>query len=192
MTVGSAEQPDAPDSGGDTSSPGASSGRGRVLTFAFAAFLAWNAGLGGRSLWRAVALVPNSSWHAALTLDEDERIHRWLKENEGRYSFRDGYPVELLELLEAQTPEDAVISIMGSIQDPSAGVFPFLQALLFPRFFQVLVDIPEGWPKTAADWDPRIHVLEFGPERGRELDGIFVKIAEGEDYDLWRCREEPP
>lgn len=162
----------------------------RLLALAFALFWGWNA-LSG-ALWSARQLdVPRERWRAALTLDEEQRAERWLRENEGRYGFRTGYPLDLLHALRELVPEDAVVTVVGSFQERAAGGFPLLQALCFPRRFEPLIDMPEGWPRSAADYDPRIHVVTFGSGAGRDLSESFVRLAGADDWTLWRCREGP-
>lgn len=162
----------------------------RLLALGFALFWGWNA-LSG-ALWAARELdVPAERWRAALTLDEDQRVERWLRENEERYHLRPGYALELLHALRQLVPEDARISVVGSFQEREGGVFPLLQALCFPRLFDPLVDLPAGWPRSARDYDPLIHVVTFGSGAGRDLSATFVRLAGAADWTLWRCREAP-
>lgn len=163
----------------------------RLATLAFAAFLAWNAGALVRASWGELG-APLERWRAALTLDERERVERWLAENEPRYGFRPGCPLELLRLIERAVPLDGVVHVLGSFREAQAGVFPILQALCYPRLFEPLFAMPADWPRSAEDYDPRIHVLAFGAERPAELAPAFVRVESGVDWDLWRCREGPP
>jgi hypothetical protein len=163
----------------------------RLATCACAAFLAWNAGALARGTWSELA-VPLERWRAALTLDERERVERWLAENEPRYGFRPGWPLELLRLIERAVPADSVVHVLGSFREPAAGVFPMLQALCQPRLFEPLFAMPADWPRSPEDYDPRVHVLAFGAERPADLSPAFVRVESGVDWDLWRCREGPP
>jgi len=163
----------------------------RLATLAFTLFLAWNAGALARTAWGELD-APLERWRAALTLGERERVERWLAENEPRYGFRSGYPLELLRLIERAVPPDGVVHVLGSFRDPLAGVFPMLQALCYPRLFQPLFAMPADWPRSAEDYDPRIHVLAFGAGRPADLGPAFVRVESGAEWELWRCREGPP
>lgn len=164
----------------------------RVASLAFAAFLGWNAGALVRGPWRELD-VPRERWRAALTLGERERVERWLSENETRYGFRAGYPVELLRAIEHEVPLDGVVNALVPSAPPAcAGMFPMLQALCFPRQFLPLSSIPADWPRSAQDYDPRIYILACGPQRPADLAPTFLPVVAGADWDLWRCREGPP
>ena len=169
---------------------GASSPWTKVLALVFALFLGWNAGVGARIVWRHSPGAEDL--RAALSWNEEQRVEHWLERSEKLYGFRSGYPVEILDVVRTHVPADGILNAMGSFQEPAAGVFPMIQALCYPRLVVPLADVPAGWPRTDADYDARIHVLEFGEQRGRDLTPTFHKVVEGEDYVLWRCREDPP
>jgi len=161
----------------------------RALAWLLLLALGWRVGVAAVSSLSELWGYGPATIGQALTLSEDQRIARALRDSEAKLGYPQGREVALFTALRDALPADAVLFVVSANGPKLLVTFAHMSVLLAPRVLLPANAIPPNWQATAATLGRRCFVLEYAGKVDVDLSVAFERVTSGADFTLWRYKE---
>ncbi|MFQ5505238.1 MAG: hypothetical protein ACE5F1_10625 [Planctomycetota bacterium] len=162
--------------------------RRNVLGLLFVLFVAWRGSASTIDLAQEVFRTGPDEIIQALTLSQEERIHKEFEKVAVENGLPSGRESELYRALRDHVAKDGLVVFLSRISPESMITYSHMELLFFPSRYLFLEELPQAWEKMLVKSNVECNFVEYDRPAIGPLDAKCKLLASGNGFRLLRYR----